>query len=608
MIADVRIEIPLDIRRCTIALNKKMRKITDRLHSGERRVFFLFISILLIGIFFYGEAPAQETWGVEPSGQPGDKLPPLIKKEPLGAQPDLTLPPPAQYKKERSGDLLDASVYVHKIIVTGSTVFSEEQLAEVTAPYEGRKVTMEEIESLRKELSVYYIDRGYITSGAVIPDQVVKEGLIRLHIIEGRLSNIDIEKNKHLRASYYQKRIAQGIDPPLQIQSLQQQLRFLQQNQRIQRINAELKPGVNLGESALDVTVEENSSIQLWTAFDNYISESVGGEQIQIGGRHTSLTGNGDILSFALGSAEGLEPKVDVWYTLPLTARDTTITLRYRKNDFDVVRDLFKDLNIETKTDIYSISLRDPIYRTPNLEIGLEGIAEHKKQTTTLLDMPFSFEPGAINGEVKVSALRFAQDLTYRTTSTVIAARSQFSFGVDALDANIISSDIPDGDFFAWQGQFQWLHRLRPLKQQLFFKAYAQFSADPLVSMEQYAVGGRFTVRGYPENYFVRDNAVVASAEMRIPLVENKPWAEYIHLIPFFDYGWGENTDFPTPPGPKHIYSVGLGLRWTATIHSKIKLKPLFEIFYGYKLKDIDIEEDSLQEEGIHFQFAVSAF
>lgn len=580
----------------------------DVKNSGKRHVIVSFISVLLIGIFAYCAVFAQESQGLEPSGQPGDRLPPLIEKKPIGQQPEMALPPLSPPTKKMSGELPEARVYVHKIIVTGSTVFSEENLSKVTAPYEGREVTMEDIESLRKELSVLYINNGYITSGAVIPDQILKDGVVRLHILEGKLRNIEIENNKYLRDSYYKKRIARGADSPLHIGSLQQQLGILQENQRIQRLNVELKPSVNLGESNLDVAVEENLPYKFWTGFDNYISESVGGEQIQVSGAHMSLTGNGDILSLTLGAAEGLEPKVDVWYTFPITARDTSITLRYRKNDFDVVRDIFEALNIETDTDIYSIGLRDPIYRTPNLEIGLEGIAEHKRLKTTLLDRPFSFEPGAVNGEVKVSALRFAQDLIYRTQSTVIAARSQFSIGVDALDATITSSDIPDGEFFAWQGQFQWLQRLKTWNQQLFFKTYAQFSADPLVSFEQYTVGGRFTVRGYPENFFVRDNAVVASVETRIPLIENQPWADYIQLVPFFDYGWATNTNFPTPPGPKDIFSVGLGLRWAVTIFPKAKLKPQFEVFYGYKLRDIDIEEESLQEEGIHFQFSISAF
>ena len=501
-----------------------------------------------------------------------------------------------------------ALVYARKIIVTGSTIFSEKDFARVTAPYESREITSEDLESLRKELTLLYIKNGFITSGVVIPDQTIKDGVIRLQVIEGQLKNITVENNKYLRDSYYKRRIARRTDPPLRIGSLQQQLGFLQQNPRIQRLNAELKPGVNLGESDLDVTVEENLPLKLWLGFDNYISESVGGEQIQASGAHLSLTGNGDVLSLTLGAAEGLRPKVDAWYSFPFTARDTSITFRYRKNDFDVVRNIFEPLDIETDNDIYSISLRDPVYRTANLEIGLEGIAEHKRQKTTLLDLPFSFEPGAVEGEVKVSVLRFAQDLTYRTRTKVIAARSQFSLGVDALDATISGSDIPDGEYFVWLGQFQWLQRLQTWNQQLFFRTYAQVSADPLVSLEQYAVGGRFTVRGYPQNFFVRDNAVVASIETRIPLIEQRSWADYIHVVPFFDYGWAKNTDFPTPPGPKEIYSVGVGLRWASAPFTRAKLQAQFEVFYGYKLRDVDIPEETLQEKGVHFQVAISSF
>ena len=584
-----------------------MEKIPYVNHPCTRCVIILLAATLTFGLIACDSAVAQEAQGLEPSGQPGDKRPPLIEKEPLGPPPSLEIPPPPPPEEKLPGKLPLARVYVRKVIVTGSTVFSEEDLATVTAPYEGREVTSEDLEALRKELTVLYISNGFITSGAVIPDQTVKDGVIRLHIIEGQLKNIAIENNKYLRDSYYRKRIARKTDPPLQIGSLQEQLGILQQNPRIQRLNAELKPSVNLGESELDVTVEENLPLKFWAGFDNYIAESVGGEQIQASGAHLSLTGNGDILSLTLGAAEGLQPKVDAWYSFPFTARDTSITLRYRKNDFDVVRNIFEALNIETDNDIYTISLRDPIYRTTNLEIGLEGIAEHKRQKTTLMDLPFSFEPGAVEGEVKISALRFAQDLTYRTRSTVIAARSQFSLGVDALDATISALDIPDGQYFVWLGQFQWLQRLQTWNQQLFFRTYAQFSADPLVSLEQYAVGGRFTVRGYPENFFVRDNAVVASIETRIPLIEHQSWADYIQVVPFFDYGWAENTDFPTPPGPKDIYSVGVGLRWAATLFPKAKLRPQFEVYYGYKLRDVELPEDTLQEKGVHFQIAISA-
>ena len=88
------------------------------------------------------------------------------------------------------------------------------------------------------------------------------------------------------------------------------------------------------------------------------------------------------------------------------------------------------------------------------------------------------------------------------------------------------------------------------------------------------------------------------------------PWADYLQIVPFFDWGWGKNSDFPTPPGPTNIYSVGIGMRWAATLFpSTLRLNPQFEVFYGYKFRDVDIEIDNkLQDRGVSFQIALGAF
>ena len=62
--------------------------------------------------------------------------------------------------------------------MTGSTVFSDAELAEVTAPYRNRELTTEDLERVRLELTMLYVNKGYITSGAVIPDQDVTGNLI----------------------------------------------------------------------------------------------------------------------------------------------------------------------------------------------------------------------------------------------------------------------------------------------------------------------------------------------------------------------------------------------------------------------------------------------
>jgi len=546
---------------------------------------------------------------LDPTGRSGDKRPDLLEEEPASSPaPSVTLPP-APVPKGEGREMFLEKVFVRKIVVTGSSVFTPEELAEITAPYENRFLTSEDLESLRRALTLRYIDAGYINSGAILPDQAVQEGVLTLQIVKGQLSGITVEGNTWFRESYIQDRLALGAAPPLNVTPLQQRLQLLQQDARIRALRAELRPGVKPGEAVLKVNVDEKTPFYAWVAFNNYQSPSVGAERGLLTLAHQNLTGRGDILSFTYGRSEGLNPQIDAWYLLPVTAYDTTLLLRYRKNDYTVIDEIFDPLDTRSESDIYEITLRHPVFRTLNHEFALALTGESLQDKTFLLGEPFSFYPGVDNGQSKVSALRFSQEWTYRTRQEVVAARSRFSFGIDALDANVNPSrNIPDGKFLAWLGQFQWARALNLWDMQILFRTDAQISNQPLLPLEQIAVGGRYTVRGYRENLLVRDQALIASVELRVPLVQNAAWAEYLQFVPFSDYGYAKNRDLPSLE-PRSIYSVGLGLRWgVPLVKSPAELKLDFEFYWGYALKEVSSPEYNIQDDGIHFQIAVTGF
>jgi hemolysin activation/secretion protein len=209
-------------------------------------------------------------------------------------------PPPPQapptLPKGEDQEPLD-KVFVRKILVTGSSVFSSEELAQITAPYENRSLTSEDLEALRRALTLHYINAGYINSGAILPDQVVREGMVTIQIVEGMLSHVEVEGNKWFRESYIRDRLAAGAGPPVNVNPLQQRLQLLQQDTRIRAIHAELRPGVKPGEAVLKVNVEEKTPFYAWFAFNNYQSPSVGAERGLLTLAHQNLTGHGDILS-----------------------------------------------------------------------------------------------------------------------------------------------------------------------------------------------------------------------------------------------------------------------------------------------------------------------
>jgi hemolysin activation/secretion protein len=593
-------------------------------------VFWSFALLLIFFIFSSAGAqvvPVAVPSRVEPTGRSGEP-PKLPKQFETPTPPPGTLLPPAPIPPKTEA-LPSLRVFVREIKVTGSTVFTDEELAKVTAPYVNRELTSEDLEALRVALTLLYVNNGYVNSGAILPDQRLTEGVVTYQIIEGRLTAVDVEGNRWFRSSYFQKRFDLDAGPPLNINALQQRLRLLLEDSRIQRLNAQLKPGLQRGEGILDVRVEDRAPYRFLSEYNNYQSPAVGENRGLVNLWYDNVTGNGDVFFGQYGRSSGLNPLLDFKYGIPVNAYDTTLSYEYRRNTLAVIEQPFQPLSVKSKSDIYTYTIRQPVFRTLNSDLSLELIGEREWLQTTLLGENFSLEPGAQHGRSVVFALRPAQEFVYRTPSQVIAALSRFSFGLNAFGATVNHNGLPDGTFFAWQGQFQWVQRFSqfPWFQSLrqypwlqrtglldtyaIFRQEIQYSDSPLLSLEQVSIGGRYSVRGYRENTLLRDRAVLASLELRFPVASNTAWADYLELAPFYDFGAGWDVKLKTP-SPQNISSVGIGFRWARTFsntfESPVSIRPQFEFYWGYRLRTVFNPRNSLQDNGIHLQFGIEVF
>lgn len=544
----------------------------------------------------------------DPTGRSGEPPAPL-KKEfkpptpvPLPTLPVVPVPPEGEVKKPL-GQIQVFASYIH---VTGSTVFSDTELAEVTAPYTNRTLTTEDLERLRLALTLLYVNRGYITSGAVIPDQDVKFGVITIQIVEGTLAKIDVEGHDWFRAGYLRDRVERGAQTPLRLEPLQERLQLLRQDPRIEQINAELRPGDTRGESIMQLKVKEASPWKAWLDFNNYQTPVVGAERGLATIAHQNVTGNGDAFSFTYGRSRGVNPIVDTSYSIPLNRYDTTFSASYRRNDFLVVESAFRSLDLNSESEIIGFTLRQPIYRTVSDEFAVAVTGEHlSNKVTSVFDtagLPSLFIPGSSNtGVSTVSALRFIQEYVHRTSTSVIAARSRFSVGLDVLDATNNSGPLPDGQFFSWLGQVQAVRRFDDWwGTQLLGQMSLQLANDRLFPLEQIPVGGRFSVRGYRENTLIRDDAFLASIESRFPLMSYVSGEPLLQFAQFVDLGRAWTAKGITP-NPHTLASVGLGLRWSILPRDRAR----FELYWGLPLNHVPHPPGNLQDHGIHLQFVV---
>ena len=232
----------------------------------------------------------------------------------------------------------------------------------------------------------------------------------------------------------------------------------------------------------------------------------------------------------------------------------------------------------------------------------------YRDNQTELLGEPFSFSPGAEDGESVVAPLRFGQEFTTRSQVDAFALRSTFSSASRSCDATQNgAATCPTASTSRGWGRGSTSAAcartaVNPLHDcQLVLRGSAQLSADPLLSIEQFAVGGIDTVRGYRENQIVRDIGFAGSVELHIPLIATASGNRILELVPFFDLGYGRNVE--SPDNSQLLPSVGVGLVYTPNRHVNA------QVYYGYALdRDINDESDDLQDAGIHFNVLLLAF
>jgi len=558
---------------------------------------------------------------IDPTGRSGQPSGPLKEEfvrpqpPPSPVLPIVPEPPEGEVQKQPG----TVRVFVREVRVTGNTVFSEAEITEVTASYTNRTLVTEELERLRLALTLLYINKGYLTSGAIIPDQDVASGIITVQIIEGTLTRIDVEGNRWFSSSYLRDRLALGIRTPVTLDPLQEQLQILQQDRRIERVNAELRPGDQRGDSVLNVRVADKQPFHASMEVNNYQTPLVG----EIRGIGTlvddNLTGRGDPLRLSYGQSSGAFPIVDASYALPFNRYGTTFSPYYRRYGFKLIEPPFSPLNIKTNSEIIGMSLRHPIYKTVTDEVALSIIGEHLFTQSFLFNgtsdqITLNSFPGFQNGAATVSALRFAQDWTHRTLDTVLAVRSQFSVGLNVLGATINANpDTPDGQFFSWLGQVQAIKQFgeQLLGMQLLSRMDLKLTNSPLFPVEQVALGGRYTVRGYREVTILRDNSFIASVEPRFPLLRWATGAPMVQFAPFIDvaHGWnvGNNRPSVTAPittFPDTLASAGVGLRWNILPDDKAS----FEVYWGQQLNHVPKISNTIQDNGVHLGFVVNLF
>ena len=491
------------------------------------------------------------------------------------------------------------TVAVREIRVQDNELIPQAVLDSILPAYRNRQVSAQELQELAQKLTSWLVERGYVSSGVIVPDQKVSDGVVTLKVVAGHVTEAVIAGNRRLRDGYISRRLGDVYSSPLNVNDIAGRLQVLEQDPRIGRIDAVVKPGTERGMAVLSLNVEESSSFGFSVGADNYISPNVGSEQVHAEIHHLNLTGFGDTLQLTYSHAEGFKGGTAA-YSVPLTPWNTVLSAFFESSSSRIVTEPFASLDIEGDTTRYGAELRQPLFRSSQSEFTLGLGLEVQKVESFLLGEPFSFSVADDEGVSRTTAVGFSQEYVRSQAARVLALRSSFTFGIDALDASI--GGPADGEFRYWLGQAQWLQKIDVWDSTLRIQGQLRLADDALPAYRKYALGGARSVRGYRENLIVRDNGGLLTLEWSVPvarltfpgLSRGQSDGE-LRLTPFIDYGaaW----DFDDEDNTLDVASVGIAVRWQLAPNSFLELQAAKSLID----QPVGAIGHVLQDDGIHF-------
>ncbi|MCW9013173.1 MAG: BamA/TamA family outer membrane protein [Gammaproteobacteria bacterium] len=526
-----------------------------------------------------------------PQQRPSDK--PL--EMPGEIEPDevFLLPPPLLDSDDFSSSL---NINVKAIELSGNKAISSDELLSIVDAYTNRMLDQHLLNQLRNKITWYYVEKGYLNSGAYYPDQDLADGVLKISIIEGKITELDISIEGDLTEAYVRQLLSINTDRIFNMNEIKNRLYILQQYSNIAKVDANLLPTELKGKAKLILRVTEDDPLHFSALLNNYRPPSVGEYQGVFQLDHLNLTGQGDQGYLLTSVTEGLR-NIDGQYRYPLVPGKYDLGVFASTNDSEVVEDVLNLVDIENESSLWGVSARYVPYKTLYSELNLSLSMEFKSSETRIDGSPFLSVSGTVDPEVRASIVRFSQEWLHRDRTSVMTMRSMFSVGLDRNNATIVNGPV-DAKYAAWLGQLQWRNKTYK-NQSIELRSMIQLSNDPLLPFEQIAAGGRYTARGYRENALIRDNGLIANLEYYVPFKINKSIYP-LNVVLFTDYAQLKNRE-RTSGDSKSISSAGLGMVGQIDKHWS------YEMFWAHANNDLQsTTDDALQDDGVHLQFRLN--
>lgn len=484
-----------------------------------------------------------------------EKKPPALPRKP---PPRLELEAPSRAPLAPAPDV---RFVLRDVRFSGNTVYSERYLKWLVNRALGTEVGLAQLEEIAARITRFYREQGYMVARAYLPQQEIRDGVVEIAVLEGRLGRLDLENGSRVRS-----RMIEGYFDPLTGQAiredaLERKLLLLSDLPGLGGASAALRPGERVGESALGLDLQRAPAFGATLELDNHGSYFTGEWRASASFELASPTGYGDLLGARLTKGMPGLDLVQLGYQLPLGRDGLRAAVNYSGLRYELGKE-FASLEAHGRAQSASGTLTYPWVRQRAVNVNLVGA-----YTQRALDDRIDATSTVVERTTSAGTLGLSGDWRDALGGGAVSVWSLLYSG-GKLEIDTPAALAADQAALRTEGAFQKLNwsYVRAQRIEQLWSALLSFSgqyADKnLDSSEKFALGGPFGVRGFPLGEAAGDRALLASAELRFDVTP-----AVLQASAFVDAGQVRINNDPLPGGgenDRELWSAGLGLNWTA--------------------------------------------
>lgn len=480
---------------------------------------------------------------------------------------------------------------IDKIIFLGASHMSADEETDLTAPYEKTCMNVEAIQNILSDITLFYIEKGYITTRAYLPAQDLTKGTLTINIVPGKVSAIEASDATKLGSL---NNIFPGVvGNDLNLRDFEQgidQLNRLASN----NVSLDFKPGNVAGDS---IIVLNNRPAKFWhanVAIDNYGSKTTGRNQIAASVSLDNLTGFHDLISLTqkytlpLNDPSKQSKSTSFLFSVPYGYSTFTTGVNFSDYDSRLITPAASVFHLSGDNRTIYATLDHVLYRDQTDKLSVHATLTH--------DDVASYIDGA---ELTVSSrvLTFMElGIDYKT----VLFGGNAHFGADftrglnwfnALqDPSGLAGSFPHAQFNKISIDAGYTRSFTAMDKNLSFSTQfrGQYAPHVLYGSQQFSVGGIYSVRGYYEESLAND--IGFSLRNDVTLYDHLKIAERdIGFQPFVAFDVGA-------VGSRHSGSANGFIGGIATGFTAQRGHVSFNFYMGHPL----FHPDSVDNEGFN--------